>query len=190
MTKLEKALADPGKALRVVLSLGKGYWFKLWYQHILKKATFGKNFKVDGWLSIKGPGSVHFGDNVHLDMLVTPWTFAKNAFIHIGNGTYLNGTRFACASGIYIGKNCIMADCRIMDTDFHGVHPNYRDVSKTADIIIEDNVWITIQSVVLKGSYIGTGSTISPNSVVTGTVPRNVVAGGNPLQILREFDDV
>ena len=120
-------------------------------------------------------------------MTVTPWTFDDNAVISIGDGTFLNGTRFACEKSIKIGKNVILADCRIMDTDFHGLDPDNRHIHKSAPIIIGDNVWITIASVILKGVTIGHGSTITPNSVVTEAVPSRVVYGGNPGRIIKQL---
>ena len=56
---------------------------------------------------------------------------------------------------------------------------------KTADVIIEDNVFIGNHVSILKGTKIGTNSVIGSGSVVTGIIPANVIAAGNPAQIIR-----
>ena len=190
MKKLIKAFKNPLQAYRYARSVIRGKWYIFKYQQILDKARFGSKFRAEGKLSIKGPGKVIFGDNVRIGMTVTPWTFNKDAIIKIGDNTYLNGTRFACESMITIGKDCIMADCRIMDTDFHGADPEYRDIYNVSPVVIENNVWITVGCVVLKGVTIGVGTTITPLSVVDRNIPHYVVAGGNPIAIKKELLNV
>ena len=45
---------------------------------------------------------------------------------------------------------------------------------KTAPIIIEDDVFIGMNTIVLKGSRIGKGSVIGAGSVVFGEIPPNL----------------
>lgn len=186
MNKILKAITNPGKAFNFAVVLIRSAWYRLLYVHILRRATIGKDFKVMGKLSIKGPGKVIIGDSVRIGMTVTPWTYHPDAVIEIGDRTFLNGTRFACERRIYIGNDVICADCRIMDTDFHGTHPDHRDEHKAKAIHISSKVWITIQCVILKGANIGQGSTITPNSVVLSNIPPNEVWGGNPAQHIRK----
>ncbi len=183
LSKIIKGIKSPYRAYRAVRSRAFGHFYKFWYG-IRGKATIGKNFRVNGWLSIKGPGHVIIGDNVVVGMTVTPWTEKPNSTIKIGDNTFLNGTRFACEETIVIGDNVILADCRIMDTDYHGIDPYNRHQHKSAPIYIHDNVWITIACVVLKGVTIGWGATITPNSVVNEDVPQESIYGGNPGRVL------
>jgi acetyltransferase-like isoleucine patch superfamily enzyme len=185
--KLMKAIKNPLQAIDIIFSYGKGYWYKTVYILLRKRVKIGKNFRVTGRLSIKGPGTVEIGDNVTIDMLVTPWTVNENAVLKIGNNVFLNGTRFGCANNIVIEDDCILAECRIMDTDFHGVHPNNRSTSISSPVYIRNNVWITVDCVILKGVDIGTGSTITPNSVIRTNVPPNSIFGGNPAVLLKHI---
>jgi acetyltransferase-like isoleucine patch superfamily enzyme len=74
-----------------------------------------------------------------------------------------------------------------MDTDFHGTHPQHRDVAHTAPVVIKGNTWITIQCVVLKGVTIAEGCTVTPNSVVNRDLPvPNSIYGGNPAVFIKE----
>jgi acetyltransferase-like isoleucine patch superfamily enzyme len=54
---------------------------------------------------------------------------------------------------------------------------------------IEDNVWISVQAVVLHGSSIGRDSVIGACSLVRGRVPAGVFAAGNPLKIIRSVPE-
>lgn len=51
-------------------------------------------------------------------------------------------------------------------------------------VIIGDNVWIGANAIVNPGVQIGNNTIIGSGSVVTGTIPPNVVAAGNPCKIL------
>jgi acetyltransferase-like isoleucine patch superfamily enzyme len=52
-------------------------------------------------------------------------------------------------------------------------------------VIIHDNVWIGLNTVVLKGVEIGENAVIGANSLVTNSIPANVIAGGNPCKVLK-----
>jgi acetyltransferase-like isoleucine patch superfamily enzyme len=185
--KLLRASKNPSWAIDVALSFGKGYYYKIIYRLLGKRVSIGKRFRVAGKLSIKGPGTVRIGDNVTIGMLVTPWTHDDKAVLQIGNNVYLNGARFGCANSIVIEDDCILAECRIQDTDFHGVHPNHRHICLSSPVHVGKNVWITVDCVILKGVDIGTGSTITPASVVTTDVPPNSIFGGNPAVLVKRI---
>ena len=189
MNKIMKAALNPGKAYAHVMRSLRGLLYKGLYAVIRPRVTIGRNFKVDGTLSIRGPGRVVIGDNVTIGMHVTPWTHEENAVLRIGNGVFLNGTRFGCSEAITVGDGCILADCRIMDTDHHGTDPRRRHEAKKAPIVIGKNVWITIQCVVLKGTSIAEGCTVTPNSVVNRDLPvPNSIYGGNPAVFIKNAE--
>ena len=52
-------------------------------------------------------------------------------------------------------------------------------------ILIEDNVWIGVNSTILPGVTIGSGSIIAAGAVVTKDVPKNTIVGGIPAKIIR-----
>jgi acetyltransferase-like isoleucine patch superfamily enzyme len=192
-SRLIRGFKDPIKSCNYARLVLKGHYYKFKYKLLGKNVQIGANFKVKRSLSIKGPGRVIMGDNVYVDgtsHTVTPWTSHKEAEIIIGNNVFLNGTRFGCARRIEIGDNCIVADCRILDTDFHSVYPNRRndpDYIESSPIIIGKNVWIALGCVILRGVRIGDNSTISAQSVVYKDVPENCVYGGNPAVFIRKI---
>lgn len=189
--KLMWALNNPLKAISFAKSIGRGHYYKMKYRVLGRNVQIGRKFRVKAGFSIKGPGRVVIGDNVIVDgtsHAVTPWTARKGAEIVIGNNVFLNGTRFGCAVRVEIGDNCILADCRILDTDFHSTNPLRRDEPEfieSAPIKIGRNVWIGLGCVILHGVTIGENSTISAMSVVYNDVEPNSIYGGNPAVLIR-----
>lgn len=183
-----KAIKNPNILLRYTRTLGRGYIYKTWCYLTNKRVTIGRNFHLDGWVSIKGPGRVVIGDNVRIGGFTTPWTFKRDAVIEIGDNVFLNSTRFACADNIKVGNYSLLADCRVMDTNFHSEDPNFRHgfYDTPEPIIIGRNTWITIQTVVLKGTTIGDNTILSPNSVVSGAkLLPNKIYMGNPARAVK-----
>lgn len=54
-------------------------------------------------------------------------------------------------------------------------------------IIIEDDVWIGMNSTILKGARIGRGAIVAAGSVVVGDVPAWTIAAGNPAKVIGEL---
>lgn len=55
-------------------------------------------------------------------------------------------------------------------------------------VFIGDNVFIGVQSTILKGVHIGNNVIIGANSLVNRDIPDNVVAAGNPCKIIMTLD--
>jgi acetyltransferase-like isoleucine patch superfamily enzyme len=188
-----KGMKDPRKGYEVLKLLAKGYYYKFKYTILNKNVQIGRNFKVSGRLSIDGPGEVVIGDNVSIEgeaFPVTPWTSNPDAKIVIGNNVFMNSTRFGCSKRIEIGDNCILADCRILDTDFHSVCPKNRNDPNHIESIpikIGNNVWITMGCVILKGVTIGDNSTITALSVICDAVDEYSLYGGNPAKLIKKL---
>ena len=119
-------------------------------------------------------------------------TLRRNSEILIGDRSGFSGTVIAAAGSIRIGQNVLCgANTTITDYDWHGIEPDKRN--KAADpkpVVIEDNVWLGLNSVVLKGVTIGKNSVIGANSVVTKDIPDNMIAAGNPCRVIREINSV
>jgi acetyltransferase-like isoleucine patch superfamily enzyme len=97
-----------------------------------------------------------------------------------------------CEVSIEVGERSILADARLMDTDFHSVSRHRQSRSAkiaTAPIVIGANVWVSAGAAVLKGVRIGPDSVIGFGAIVTADVPSGVVAAGNPARILGPIPD-
>ena len=189
--KILRALRNPRRAWGTARGLIRGCLFTLWCRLFRPRIRIGRNLILGGRLEIRGPGQVVIGDYVQIGMQVTPYTYTPNALIHIGDRSFLNGTRLGCSERIDIGARSILAECRISDCDLHSVNPDHRndpDYIRARPVTIEENVWVTAQCIVLKGVTIGRNSTITANSVVRDNIPERSVAGGNPAIVWRTLD--
>lgn len=117
-------------------------------------------------------------------------THRKNAQLVIGRNSGFSGTVIGCFEKITIGNNVICgANVLITDSDWHSIDPFSRNNSypETKPVIINDNVWLGLNVVVLKGVSIGENTVIGANSLVTKNIPANVIAAGNPCKIIRDI---
>jgi len=117
-------------------------------------------------------------------------TFQAGAVLEIGDNFGMTGGSICAAERIIIGNNvAVGANTTIADTDFHPLTPELRYIdpqaAKTAPVIIEDNVFVGMNCLILKGVRIGKNSVIGAGSVVTKDVPPNVIAVGNPALVIR-----
>lgn len=127
---------------------------------------------------------------------------SKNSVLKIGPDTGISSAHIWAKEKIIIGAHVdIGADCIIMDNDCHsldwsirqnkdldptGEYIDYAN-SKSAPIIIEDNVLIGARSIILKGVTIGARSVIGAGSVVTRDIPSDCIAAGNPCKVLKSL---
>lgn len=113
-------------------------------------------------------------------------TYAKGAKLTIGDRCSFSGVSIWCHESITIGNDVrVGANCTIMDSDQHSDDPRS---GKNQPVVIEDNVWLGGSVIVLKGVTIGKNTLIGAGSVVTKSIPSNVIAAGNPCKVIRELD--
>ena len=93
---------------------------------------------------------------------------------------------------VIIGNNChITYGCVILSHD-----GSARQIDSSDDgngtVFICNNVFLGVNTVVLRNVKIGDNSVIGAGSVITKDIPANVVAAGNPAKIVRdlEIDDL
>jgi len=136
------------------------------------------------------------GDNV--------WITAP-FFVDYGENIYLG-------QNCEINMNCVFLDCnRITIGDNTGIGPNVQIYAVThpvkpqerlsvadgkafsfwktysAPVTIGSNVWIGGGAIILPGVSIGNNTVVAAGSVVTKSLPANVLAAGNPCRIIREI---
>lgn len=119
-------------------------------------------------------------------------TRRPEASLTIGDDFGMTGGSIVCEERISIGQRVTVgANCVIIDTDFHPLDPVLRQqqplAGATAPVVIEDDVFIGMQALILKGVTIGKASVIGAGSVVTRDIPPGVIAAGNPARVLREL---
>jgi acetyltransferase-like isoleucine patch superfamily enzyme len=155
--------------------------------------------------STRMPGLV-LGRNV----LVYTWTefnVEPSGRVIVDEDSILVGAIFMCAEAISLGRRVIVSyNVTISDCDFHPHHPDDRkrdaianapqgDQSNrpkliTRPVVIEDDVWIGIGAIILKGVRIGHGARIGAGSVVTKSVPPETAVFGNPARSMPKPDSI
>lgn len=185
---VRRALSDPYRAVLVALALLRGRWYRFYYPLRGIRFRAGRRFKVFGRLRLKGPGVVIFGDDVVIWGRVTPWTHSPSARIVVGDNTHMAGARFGCVSEISIGRDSIVADARIMDTDFHSTRTDRRWSAdapvRVARVEVGDNVWVSAGAALLPGTRIGKNSVVGFGAVCVREYPADVVIMGNPARVV------
>ena len=118
-------------------------------------------------------------------------TFKEGTKIKIGKNSGFSGTVIGAANSITIGDDVLSgANVLITDFDWHPIDPVTRHTSegvKSAPVVIGNNVWLGINSVILKGVTIGENTVIGANSLVVRDIPANVIAAGNPCKVIKNL---
>lgn len=111
------------------------------------------------------------------------------AQLTIGDDFGMTGGSIVCDDQIVIGHRVwVGANTVICDTDFHPLQPEARladpAAGATAPVVIEDDVFIGMQALILKGVTLGAGCVIGAGSVITRDVPAGMIAAGNPARVI------
>jgi acetyltransferase-like isoleucine patch superfamily enzyme len=190
---VRRATKEPGTAIVYALALLKGYWYRAILWALGREFRAGRRFRAFGRLSVRGPGSVVFGDNVALWGRVNAWTYAPGARILIADDVMMSGTRFACAREIRVGRNSIVADAGIRDTDMHSTRADRRSPGapvRVAPVEIGENVWVAAGALIMPGVSIGENSVVGAAAVCMRSFPPNKVIFGNPAKVAMPIPSV
>ncbi len=157
-------------------------------------------FHIEQPCLLLGKGTIDIAPSVRIGFYPSPDFYmnyshiearSPDSSIKIAENTFINNhlTLIADGASINIGSDCLFGtNVEVLTSDFHNLSPENRHQNtgiKTADVNIGDNVFIGNNVSILKGVRIGANSVIGSGSVVTKTIPANVIAAGNPAQIIR-----
>ncbi len=167
---------------------------------ILKEVKIGKNTKFNGFPNIHrypnssitiGSGctfnSSRYSLSIGLNQPCSFVTLNENAKIIFGDNSGASGLKIAARSTVKIGNNVLIgAGCIMLDNDAHNSNLTKRvqKIIPARPIIIEDNVFVGLECVILKGVKIGKNTVIGARSVVISNIPENSIAMGNPCTVI------
>ncbi len=113
------------------------------------------------------------------------------------------GTHIQLGDNVFINYNCTILDCGLVQIGnnvfmgpnvslYAAYHPivaseRITGLELASPITIGENVWLGGNVVVCQGVTIGENTTIGAGSVVTRSIPANVLAAGNPCRVIREI---
>lgn len=118
--------------------------------------------------------------------VMNPSGLVVGSHCHINRGAMLDAR-----GGLYIGNNVSVSHQVTFCSGSHDYNsPRFDYVS--GKIVVEDNVWIGINSTILKNVKIGNGAVVAAGSVVTKDVPPLEVWGGVPAKKIgeRQIDSI
>lgn len=178
------------------------------YPRILKYKTLSNCKNIVGKpiynqpTQLLGEGYISFGKNVNLGVVTSPFFYNGYGYIDarklyseivIEDNVSINNNFNICSEGegIYIGANTLIGlNFEVSDSDFHDLHPDRRTtgIPKTGKVTIGKNVFIGSNVKILKGVTIGDNSVIANSSIVTKSIPDNMIAGGYPAKVIKKID--
>lgn len=101
----------------------------------------------------------------------------------MGESIWFTNTYILDYAPIYFGKNITVGPDVKLITSWHKTE-NF-NVVKALPIRIGNNVWLTMNIVVLPGVEIGDNTIVGAGSVVSKSLPANVLAAGNPAKVIK-----
>jgi acetyltransferase-like isoleucine patch superfamily enzyme len=166
--------------------------------------SWGKGWRLHGFPIIQKHrhSTIQFGDRLALRSTVRSnplganhpvilCTWQAGSLIQAGDDFSMTGGSLCASKQIVVGNRVTVgANSIIVDSDFHPLQPDLRleqpQGGLASPILIEDDVFIGMNCLILKGTVIGRGSVIGAGSVVTGEIPAGVIVAGNPARVIRE----
>lgn len=146
---------------------------------------------LNGLLPDRGEGTYLQGP-VYFDYGVFT-KLGKNFFANF-NFTVLDVCPVTIGDNVYVGPNVsILTPKHPLRWQERNVYKNAlgvcTDKEYGAPVTIGDNCWLAGNVTVLAGAKIGNGCVIGAGSVVTGTIPDNYLAYGNPCRPVRMISE-
>ncbi len=162
-------------------------WARLCLGHL---APLTHRIRLQGRIIIKNQGELIIGRKVQMSGRIVPIEILveRGARLVIGDFTLMN---YGCSLGatrcVEIGPHAIIGPyCNIVDSNYHSLDPLHRlNRPESVPVILQENVWLGARVLILPGVTIGGNSVIGAGSIVTHSIPPNVLAVGVPAEVIR-----
>ncbi len=192
-----------------------GFGFKLRYRYYKTRfKKCGKNVLIDIGVAIDGVELISVGDNVHIDKycvigtgtrLIGKVTRKPNPAYSRGEGELVIGSNIHIVQfcvimaygGVEIGDNCTLSSgAKIYSLTNLAYDPDDRSRVISimpyeqapfllSPVVLGQNVWVGLNSVLMPGVCIDENSFVVSNSLVLGCFPENSYLRGTPAQRVR-----
>ena len=170
-----------------------GYFFRSNYYKKILKRSFKKN-RFESGIRIECPKNILLGSNSYFgfDCKIYASEFSQ---IKIGSNVTFNSNVMINARGpgkIFIGNNVLIGPNSVLRSNNHSFKnkniPIKEQGMTNGDIFIDDDVWISSNSVILPNCRIGKGAIIAAGAVVTNNVESYSIVGGVPAKFIQRRD--
>jgi acetyltransferase-like isoleucine patch superfamily enzyme len=113
--------------------------------------------------------------------------------LHVGSQVYVGPEAYISTyAPVYIGNGSIFGPrVKIFTGNHRYENPTalpYDEVTLAKSVRIGENVWVGADVLLLPGVEVGEGAVIAAGAVVTKSVPKGAVVGGNPAKVLKYRD--
>lgn len=151
---------------------------------------------------IRGKRNINFGAGfvTGFGCRIEAYPADSSCAITIGKNVQINDyVHITAMRNVTIGNNVLIASKVYISDCTHGSYAGDSSDSSPLsipieriyvikDVIIEDNVWLGEHVSVLPGVVIGSGTIVGSNSVVTKSLPANIIAVGIPAKPIKKFN--
>lgn len=146
------------------------------YIKVSKGFTTGVGCRIEAYPE-NNQSTLFFGENFQMNDYVHITAMEK---VHIGNNVLFASKIYVsdCSHGSYAGDE--------NDSNPESIPHDRKLFSKP--VVIEDNVWLGEFVSVLPGVTIGKGTIVGANSVVSKSLPPNVIAVGSPAKPIKKYN--
>lgn len=179
------------------LQLIKLLYFKARTFLVFKKARLIR-FPID----IRGKKFIEIGKGftTGVGCRIEAYPEGNKKILFIGDNFQMNDyVHITAMESVQIGKNVLFASKIYISDCSHGSYNGDKNDSSPLQIptdrpmyskpvIIEDNVWLGEFVSVLPGVKIGKGTIVGANSVVSKSLPENVIAVGIPAKPIKKYN--
>lgn len=198
--------------LRLIRKAVEGFRLA-WYRRRL--GALGQGCRIESGVSLQYPGRIRIGDGTGIGRNATLRANTEQSpGIELGKGVSINDAVVINANrgrvtlgdrswlgpfclvygngGVTIGRNVLVAGHSSINTVSHSADRcdiPINDQPVVIDpVIIEDDVWIGMNTVILQGVTVGRGAIVGAGAVVTKSIPPWLIAVGVPAKVIGRRD--
>ncbi len=175
------------KIIPALLNRIKNFYYS--YIFKTKQLRLGKNISFSGTKNISIGHNVLIGNQAWIDAI-------SDGKISIGNNvSFSQNVHIASKYSVKIGNGCLIgSDVLITDHNHttglmhRDILPKNRELDVKGKTEIGENTWLSDNVKILSGVILGKNCVVAANSVVICNFPSDVVIGGIPAKIIKNFN--
>jgi len=144
-----------------------------------EKLKIGSGCLIVGQLLVEKEGELVIGDHSYVGPGARIWAMRH---LRIGSRVFIShGVNIHDSDSHSLSAR--ERHERFVEKMKHGLHL-VPENAKSAPVVIEDDVWIGLNAIILKGVRIGRGAVVGAGSVITKNVEPFTVVAGNPQKVV------
>lgn len=177
---------------------------KLVADYTITKLTYRNQRIIRLPIFIRGKQMIKFGKNLTTGIGCRLEAFIaagdKSFKLTLGNNIQLNDyVHISAIRSVSIGDDVLIASHVYISDNSHGCYDNSEEATSpnippikrpylVEPVKIGSRVWLGEGVIVLPGVNIGDGSIIGAHSIVNKDIPKNCIAVGSPVKIIKRWD--